>query len=123
MIPAATLRATVAIPNTHATTRGAIIELSLGARRTLMSDNSTAIAPIAPDTHATRVATYAPRPLRSKNPTGSSQWAARVNLCEADFFGNHCVVVVSSFGSLIQAMVGSAGGVGGLRTNRSGWVV
>ena len=44
---------------------------------------------------------------------------ARVNLCEADLFVNHCVVV-SSLGSLIQATVGSAGGVGGLRTNRSG---
>jgi len=47
--------------------------------------------------------------------------AARVNLCEADFLVNHCVVAVSSFGSLIHATVGSAGGVGGLRTNRSGW--
>ena len=46
--------------------------------------------------------------------------AARVNLSEADSFGNHCVVVVSSFGSLIQTAVGSAGGWGGLRTKRSG---
>jgi hypothetical protein len=45
---------------------------------------------------------------------------ARVNLSEADSFGNHCVVAVSSFGSLIQTAVGSAGGVGGLRTKRSG---
>jgi predicted site-specific integrase-resolvase len=48
---------------------------------------------------------------------------ARVNLSEADPWGNHCVVVVSSFGSLIQTAVGSAGGWGGLRTKRSGcWV-
>jgi hypothetical protein len=46
--------------------------------------------------------------------------AARVNLSEADSFGNHCVVVVSSFGWLIQTAVGSAGGWGGLRTKRSG---
>ncbi len=39
--------------------------------------------------------------------------AARVNLSEADSFGNHCVVVVPSFGSLIQTAVGSAGGWGG----------
>jgi len=51
--------------------------------------------------------------------------SARVNLFEADFFGNHCVVAVSSFsgGWLIQATVGSAGGSGGLRTKRSGWAV
>jgi hypothetical protein len=36
--------------------------------------------------------------------------AARVNLSEADCFGNHCVVSVSSLGSLIQTAVGSAGG-------------
>ena len=46
--------------------------------------------------------------------------SARVNLFEADFFGNHCVVAGSSFGSLIHTAVGSAGGWGGLRTNRSG---
>jgi putative transposase len=48
--------------------------------------------------------------------------AARVNLSEADSLGNHCVVAASSFGSLIQTAVGSAGGSGGLRTKRSGWV-
>jgi aryl-alcohol dehydrogenase-like predicted oxidoreductase len=47
--------------------------------------------------------------------------AARVNPCEADLLGNHCVEV-SSFGSLIHATVGRRGGWGGLRTNRSGWV-
>jgi hypothetical protein len=47
--------------------------------------------------------------------------AARVNAFEAGFFGNHCVVVVSSWGSLIHTVVGRAGGWGGLRTNRSGW--
>jgi hypothetical protein len=46
--------------------------------------------------------------------------AARVNLSEADSFGNHCVVAVSSFGSLIHTAVGKAGGWGGLRTKRSG---
>src|SRR5215207_8856471 len=46
--------------------------------------------------------------------------AARVNLSEADVFGNHCVVAVSSFGSLIHTAVGSAGGSGGFRTKRSG---
>jgi hypothetical protein len=45
---------------------------------------------------------------------------ARVNLFEAGFFGNHCVVLVSSLGSLIHTAVSSAGGWGGLRTNRSG---
>ncbi len=45
---------------------------------------------------------------------------ARVNLSEADFSGNHCVVSLSSFGSLIHTAVGSAGGSGGLRTKRSG---
>src|SRR6266498_5512572 len=45
---------------------------------------------------------------------------ARVNISEADLFGNHCVVAVSSFGSLIHTAVGSAGGSGGLRTKRSG---
>jgi putative transposase len=48
--------------------------------------------------------------------------AARVNLSEAGSLGNHCVVAVSSFGWLIQTGPGSAGGWGGLRTNRSGWV-
>jgi len=47
--------------------------------------------------------------------------AARVNLSEADSLGNHCVVVVSSFGWLIQTAPGSAGGWGGLPTKRSGW--
>jgi hypothetical protein len=46
--------------------------------------------------------------------------AARVNLSEADSFGNHCVVARSSFGWLIQTAVGSGGGSGGLRTKRSG---
>ncbi len=46
--------------------------------------------------------------------------AARVNPYEADFFGNQCVVV-SSWGSLIHATVGKSGGVGILRTKRSGW--
>jgi hypothetical protein len=46
---------------------------------------------------------------------------ARVNLPEADFLRNHCVVVVSSFGSLIHTAVGSDGGSGGLPTKRSGW--
>jgi hypothetical protein len=48
--------------------------------------------------------------------------AARVNLSEAGSVGNHCVVAGSSFGWLIQTGPGSAGGRGGLRTNRSGWV-
>jgi len=56
----------------------------------------------------------------SSSDRGLLSKRARVNLCEADFFGNHCVVAVSSFGWLIQAIDGSAGGVGGLRTNRSG---
>jgi hypothetical protein len=48
---------------------------------------------------------------------------ARVNVSEADFLGNHCVVVVASFGWLIQTAPGSAGGAGGLLTKRSGcWV-
>jgi hypothetical protein len=48
---------------------------------------------------------------------------ACVNLSEAVFLGNHCVVAVSSFGSLIHTAVGRAGGSGGLRTKRSGcWV-
>ncbi len=45
---------------------------------------------------------------------------ARVNLSEAEFLGNHCVVAASSFGSLIHTAVGSAGGSGSLRTKRSG---
>jgi hypothetical protein len=49
-----------------------------------------------------------------------ASWAAHVNLFEADFFGIHCVVAASSFGSLIHTTVGSAGGWGGLRTKRSG---
>jgi hypothetical protein len=48
--------------------------------------------------------------------------AASVNVSEAVSVGNHCVVVGSSFGWLIHAAVGSAGGVGGSRTKRSGWV-
>ena len=46
--------------------------------------------------------------------------AVRVNLSEADLFGNHCVVGASSLGSFIHTGVGSAGGSGGLRTKRSG---
>jgi hypothetical protein len=46
--------------------------------------------------------------------------AARVNVSEADFLGNHCVVVVASFGWLIQTAPGSAGGAGGLLTKRLG---
>ena len=45
---------------------------------------------------------------------------APVNHFGTDFFVNHCVVVASSGGSLIQATSGSCGGFGGLRTNRSG---
>ena len=52
-------------------------------------------------------------------PAFSVCYTARVNLCETDFFENHCVEA-SSFGSLIHTAVGSAGGSGGLRTNRSG---
>ena len=48
------------------------------------------------------------------------QLAAPVNLCETESFGNHCAVVSSSFGSLIHATVGNAGGSGALRTKRSG---
>jgi hypothetical protein len=47
--------------------------------------------------------------------------AAPVNLREAQTSGNHCSVTRTSFGSLIHATVGSAGGSGSLRTNRSGW--
>lgn len=47
--------------------------------------------------------------------------AAPVNLCETESVDNHCAVVASSFGSLIQATAGSSGGVGTFRTNRSGW--
>jgi AraC-like DNA-binding protein len=46
--------------------------------------------------------------------------AARVNLSEGGSIRNHCVVAVSSSGSLIQTAPGSAGGSGGLRTKRSG---
>jgi hypothetical protein len=46
--------------------------------------------------------------------------AARVNLPEELSYGNHCVVAVSSFGWVIHTAVGSVGGVGGLRTKRSG---
>jgi hypothetical protein len=46
--------------------------------------------------------------------------SAPVNLCETESFGNHCAVVSSSFGSLIHATVGNAGGSGALRTKRSG---
>jgi len=38
------------------------------------------------------------------------------------FVNYHCVEVSSSCGSLIHAAVGIAGGSGGLRTKRSGWV-
>ena len=47
--------------------------------------------------------------------------SARVNLSEATSLRNHCVVAGSSFGWLIHTAVGSAGGVGSLRTKRSGW--
>ena len=47
--------------------------------------------------------------------------AVRVNLCETDSSKHHCVVAASSFGSLIHAAVGNAGGSGALRTKRSGW--
>ena len=47
--------------------------------------------------------------------------SAPVNLCETESVDNHCAVVASSFGSLIQATAGSSGGVGTFRTNRSGW--
>ncbi len=53
-------------------------------------------------------------------PKAGPTRTARVNISEADLFGNHCVVAVSSFGSLIHTAVGSAGGSGGLRTKRSG---
>ena len=67
-----------------------------------------------------------PTPASRRWPYGlgmppSFRSPAPVNLCETDFFANHCVVASSSFGgSLIQATVGSVGGVGGLRTKRSG---
>jgi hypothetical protein len=51
-------------------------------------------------------------------------WPGHFGACQpfrADSFANHCVVVGSSFGSLIHTAVGSAGGWGGLRTKRSGW--
>jgi len=66
-----------------------------------------------PDDRQIRVAILSAHPL-------ADIATARVNLSEADSFGNHCVVAVSCFGSLIQTAVGSAGGVGGLRTKRSG---
>lgn len=44
-----------------------------------------------------------------------------VNLFEAGCSSIHWVGVSSS-GLLIHAVCGSGGGVGGLRTNRSGWV-
>jgi transposase-like protein len=46
--------------------------------------------------------------------------AAPVNLFEAGSCGNHCVVVVSSPGLLIQTAAGSFGGAGGFRAKRSG---
>ena len=52
--------------------------------------------------------------------SGKRVLPACVNLSEACPWGNHCVVVVFSLGSLIQTAVGSAGGWGGLRTKRSG---
>ncbi|HEV8527820.1 MAG TPA: helix-turn-helix domain-containing protein, partial [Actinomycetes bacterium] len=57
--------------------------------------------------------------LRLEYPDDPSM-SAPVNLSEADSFGNHWVVGVSSFGSLIHTAVGRAGGWGGLRTKRSG---
>ena len=62
------------------------------------------------------------RALHAPVNTLNANWAytARVNLSEADSLGNHCVVAVSSFGSLIHTAAGSAGGSGSLRTNRSG---
>ena len=52
----------------------------------------------------------------SMSKTGACQpWRGR-------FVNNHCVEASSSFGSLIHAAVGIAGGSGGLRTKRSGWV-
>jgi hypothetical protein len=68
-----------------------------------------------------------PVSLTIRDPSGHTLLAftdqhptARVNLSEAVFLGNHCVVAVSSFGSLIHTAVGRAGGPGGLRTKRSG---
>ena len=53
---------------------------------------------------------------RSYEHLGACQpWGGR-------FVNNHCVEASSSFGSLIHAAVGIAGGSGGLRTKRSGWV-
>ena len=55
---------------------------------------------------------------------GATRWLTSwpvFNPCEGAFFGTYCVVVGSSGRSLIHAMAGSAGGVGGLRTDRSGW--
>ena len=62
------------------------------------------------------------RPSRHRSSLSSSadRASAPVNLCETDGLGNHSVVGTSSFGSLIHATVGSAGGSGALRTNRSG---
>jgi hypothetical protein len=60
--------------------------------------------------------------LTQQQVGGAPEEAARVNLSEAGSVGNHCVVAGSSFGWLIQTGPGSAGGRGGLRTNRSGWV-
>jgi hypothetical protein len=48
-------------------------------------------------------------------------FAALVNLFEADSVANHCAEAPTSFGSLIHETVGSVGGTGGLRRNRSGW--
>jgi hypothetical protein len=53
--------------------------------------------------------------------TPLSVMTAPVNLGETESSGNHCAVVVASSGRLIHAAVGSSGGVGTFRTNRSGW--
>ena len=44
-----------------------------------------------------------------------------VNLDEAPFSGIYWVAASVSSGLLIHATMGGFGGVGGLRTNRSGW--
>ena len=48
--------------------------------------------------------------------------AESVNPFEVPSQGFYRVVSSFSGGSLIQAVTGSLGGAGGLRTNRSGWV-
>src|SRR6266508_121849 len=79
--------------------------------------------PRRPTRQAVRRTTYQGvrgQPMRRSSFQVWPGWSAPVNLSEAGFLGNHCVVAVSSFGSLIHTAVGSAGGVGGLRTKRSG---